>query len=57
MFSERDAAHSVALMFSLYVNYLYFLLFSVFGDEGWILILIASVPGFCIRFYFYFSSL
>ena len=41
------AAHSVDHMFSLYFDYLYFFIFQ-FGFEGWIWVLIASVPGLCI---------
>ena len=39
------AAQSVDHMFSLYI-----LVISRFGFEGWIWVLIASVPGLCILF-------
>ena len=41
------AAHSVDHLFSLYI-----LVISRFGFEGWIWVLIASVPGLCIVFTF-----
>ena len=44
------AAHSVDHMFSLYLDYLYYQLFSRFGFEGWSWVLIASVPDLCILF-------
>ena len=40
-------------MFFLYFDYFFvFLVIFRFGFEGWIWVLIASVPGFCIRFTF-----
>ena len=53
-FWER-AAHSVEHKFSLYFDYLFFviLFISCFGFEGWIWVLIASVPGLCIVFPFF----
>ena len=44
------AAHSVDHMFFLYFDYLHFKLFPVFGFEGRIWVLIASVPDLCILF-------
>ena len=43
----ETAAHSVEHMFSLYFDYLYFLLF-----EGWIWVLIVSIPDLCKLFTF-----
>ena len=50
-FWER-AAHSVDHIFSLYFNFLIFVVvvISHFGFEGWIWVMIASVPGFCTLF-------
>ena len=39
-------------MFSLNFDYFVILVISRFGFEGWIWILIASVPGLCILFTF-----
>ena len=44
-------AHSVDHMFSLYFDFV-ILVISRFGFEGWILVLIASVPGLYILFNF-----
>ena len=48
----ETAAHSVDHMFSLYIQYLYYQLFPLFGFEGWISVLIASVPELCMPFTF-----
>ena len=45
----KIAANSVEYMFSLYFV---ILVISRFGFEDWIWVLIASVPGLCISFYF-----
>ena len=37
-------------MFSLYFAYFVILVISRFGFEGWVWVLIASVPGLCILF-------
>ena len=50
-FWER-AAHSVGHMFSLYFDYFLIVVIPRFGFEGWIWVLIASVPGLCILFTF-----
>ena len=46
------AAHSVDQMFSLYFDYFVILVISRFDFEGWIWVLIASVPDICILFTF-----
>ena len=43
------AAHSYDHMFSLYFDFV-ILVISGFGFEGWIWVLIASVPGLCMLF-------
>ena len=48
------AAYSVDHMVSLYFDYL-ILVISRFGFEGWIWVLIASVPDLCILFTFMLS--
>ena len=48
------AAHSVDHMFSLYCELV--LVISRFGFEGWIWVLIASVPDLCIHFIFTITS-
>ena len=45
----KIAAHSVDHMFSLYFDYLHYVI-SRFGFEGWIWVLIASVPDLNILF-------
>ena len=50
-FWER-AAYSVYRMFSLYFD-IVILVISHFGFEGGTLVLIASVPGYCVSFTFY----
>ena len=49
IFWER-AAHSLNRLFSLYYIYVGYFLFS-FEDKT--LVLIAPVPGHCVRFYFW----
>ena len=51
-FFSEIAAHSVDHMFSLYFDIL-ILVIAHFGLEGWIWLLIASVPGLCMFFYFH----
>ena len=48
------AAHSVDHMLSLYFDC--DLIFSRFGFEGWIWVLIASVPDLCIFFTFVYYT-
>ena len=48
-FWER-AAHSVYHMFSLYIDFFIILVNSHFGLEGGTLVLMASVPGYCLPF-------
>ena len=45
---REEAAHSVLTMCSLCI----LTIFTRFGFEGWIWVLIASVPGLCILFTF-----
>ena len=46
------AAHSVDHLFSLYFELFVILVISRFGFEGWIWILMPSVPDLCILFTF-----
>ena len=46
----KIAAHSVDHMFPLYFLLFVILIISRFGFEGWIWVLIASVPDLCIFF-------
>ena len=48
----KTAAHSVDHMFSVYFDLFIILVSSRLGFEGWICVLIASVPDLCIRFSF-----
>ena len=50
------AAHSVDHMFSLYFDYLYLLVISRFGFEGWRWVLIASVQDLIIAYFFTFIT-
>ena len=46
----KITTNSVDHMFSMYFDYLQLKVISRFGYEGWIWVLIASVPDLCILF-------